>query len=429
MKAVLKNPSLIGVVVFALLLAAGVAIASRGGTYTVRADFENPLGVYVGNPVTLLGVQVGKVTDLDPDGTVVHVTMEIQDDIDLPAGARAAILQQSLVNSRAIAFTPAYSSGPKLADGARLGVDKTFAPVELDEILSALQKLSVSLGPHGANAQGAVNEFLKAGAEALGGQGPQANRTLRQLANVLSTVDDNRSDLAAVVTNLADVLDTLARSNATVTGFERDLAGASAVLADERESFAAVTRELGVALGQLASLIKDHRDDLGQDVQSLATISTTLVARQKELMETLDVLPLGLANVKNAINPGGALDIRVPAADFAPALCVGILGNQLPGAGTVLNLLEGLPGVGTLTQTGCQQLLTAILPLTNGLGVLSADELLGELTRLLDGLPLASKSARASTPTSTTRATTPARAPATTPDVGLSGLLSLMGGS
>lgn len=384
--------ALAGLLAVVLLLGAGTVLLLRDGpddALTVTAEFANPIGVYVGNPVTVLGVQVGKVTGLDPDGTVVHVTVQLQEGVQLPRDVQAAVVQPSLVNSRTIAFTPAYTGGPALEDGATLGGDRTFAPVELDEILVALQELSVALGPEGANSGGSVNSLLQAGASVLDGQGQQANRTITQLAGLLETLDTDREDVATIVTNLADVLGTLAASGTTITAFEQNLAGAASILADERENFAAMTRELGLALGQLGDLVRDNRDEVGSSVQALARVSETLVSHQRDLMETLDVLPLALANVDNAIDPEtGRLDVRLPAEDFAAAFCFGVLNNSLPLAPELLDLLRALPGVDEVSQQSCTAILTALLPVLGELSALPADEALGELSRLLDLLPV-----------------------------------------
>ena len=68
----------------------------------------------------MLGVQVGAVDKVTPSGTDVVVEMHYDDDIDVPADAKAVIVSPSIVGDRYIQLTPVYESGPKLADGAIL---------------------------------------------------------------------------------------------------------------------------------------------------------------------------------------------------------------------------------------------------------------------------------------------------------------------
>ena len=57
-----------------------------------------------------------------------------------------------------------YDGGAPLADDARIGLERTAVPVELDRIFSSLNDLNVALGPEGANKNGALSRLL-AGAE------------------------------------------------------------------------------------------------------------------------------------------------------------------------------------------------------------------------------------------------------------------------
>ena len=94
--------------------------AVRGDKIEVTAYFEDSAGLFVGNDVGILGVAVGKITDIEPDGDRVKVTMEIDADRAVPADAGAVVVARSVATDRYVELTPVYDGGPKLADGAEI---------------------------------------------------------------------------------------------------------------------------------------------------------------------------------------------------------------------------------------------------------------------------------------------------------------------
>src|SRR5689334_11938370 len=99
-----------GALVLAVVVVAGlVAILWPGGSQThVTAYFERATGVYPGTEVRILGVKVGKVTQVTPKGNMVEVKLAYNAKYKVPAGAQAVIIVPSLVADRYIQFTPVY---------------------------------------------------------------------------------------------------------------------------------------------------------------------------------------------------------------------------------------------------------------------------------------------------------------------------------
>ena len=58
-----------------------------------------------------------------------------------PADAKAIIVANNLVGTRFVQLTPAYkTSGPKMADNAVIGLERTAVPVEWDEVKTQLMR-------------------------------------------------------------------------------------------------------------------------------------------------------------------------------------------------------------------------------------------------------------------------------------------------
>jgi ABC-type transporter Mla subunit MlaD len=127
----------------------------------------------------------------------------------------------------------------------------------------------------------------------------------------VKTLADNRGDITGVVTNLAAFTDTLARNDAKIRTLTGTLADATQYLASERTALAEALKNLAVALGEIADLVRGHRAELGSDIQSLAKITQVVVKHRDSLIEALEVLPLGVANIASSVNTDAkTLDIR-----------------------------------------------------------------------------------------------------------------------
>ena len=127
----------------------------------VTAYFTETIGVYPGSTVRVLGVPVGSVDAIQPEGTQVKVTMTVNSGVAVPADAKAVVVAASVVSDRYIQFTPAYTGGPQLADNAVIPVSRTAVPVEVDQIYASLNRFAQALGPNALNKNGALSELVK----------------------------------------------------------------------------------------------------------------------------------------------------------------------------------------------------------------------------------------------------------------------------
>jgi len=178
-----------------LLAALGWTVLRPAGQYRVTAYFTGTVGLYPGSGVSVLGIDVGDVTDITAIGDQVRVDMVIDDDYDVPADAQAVVLAPSLVSDRYVQFSPAYAGGPTLEDGDEIPLERTATPVELDQVYGALDELSAALGPDGANQNGALSDLVDVGAANLDGNGEALNRTLTGFSQAVETLATNRDDL------------------------------------------------------------------------------------------------------------------------------------------------------------------------------------------------------------------------------------------
>lgn len=276
------------------------------------AYFTRTVGIYPGSDVRILGVRVGSVTSVTPQGNQVKVDFEYGAGYKVPADAQAAIITSSVVSDRYVQLLPVYRGGAVMATGAVIPLNRTAVPVELDDTLSSLNTLSVALGPQGANSNGALSRLLGVTADNLNGQGAKLHQTVQDLSQAAGTLSDSRQNLFGTVDNLQTFTAKLAADDQQVRAFESDLADVSAQLAAERADLAAALKNLGSALGDVSTFVHDNKAEITTDVSGLNDIAGILAKEQAALTEFLDVAPDALGNLANAYNPSaGTLDTRM----------------------------------------------------------------------------------------------------------------------
>jgi phospholipid/cholesterol/gamma-HCH transport system substrate-binding protein len=291
------------------------------------AEFSRAIGVYKNSDVRVLGVKIGKVTKITPQGDKVRLDMEYDASYKIPENAQAVLLAPSIVSDRYVQLTPVYQSGPTLPDHKvlKLNTGRTAEPVELDTILKNIDTLNVALGPDGANSKGALSDLIHVGAENLRGNGQRLNSTLTGLSTAVQTLANNRNDLFGTIANLQDFTTTLAQNSSIVTQFSSDLQVVADQLNGERNDLATAIKTLSVALGEVASFVKENQADLTANVANLASVTKVLVKEKAALREFLDTAPTALSNLQLAYNPSsGTLDTRdnsAAAGGPAGALC------------------------------------------------------------------------------------------------------------
>ena len=317
------------------LLAGGFALWPRPEKTHVTGMFARAVGLYPGSDVRVLGVPIGTVTSVTPEGDQVAVVFEYDSAVKVPAGARAAVVSPSLVSDRYVQLLPAYTSGPVMTIGSTIARDRTAVPVELDRISRSLDDLMVALGPDGANKSGALSRLLATGAKNLKGQGSAIHDTNHDLSLALQTLAGGKDDLFSTVKNLQSFTSTLATNDTQVRRLNGDLASVSDQLAGERGDLGAALRNLAVALNETSTFVHDNRAVLTTNIGQLTSVTTTIARQRDALAETLTNAPVAVSNLNHAYNPAsGTLDTRNNAAQLDdPALLLCALINGPTGTG------------------------------------------------------------------------------------------------
>ncbi len=284
----------------------GVRAMLRTEPIRVSAQFDSTVGLYPGSDVQVLGVPVGKVTQVNAEGDHVRVNMELDPDQAVAADTKAVIIAPTMVSDRFVQMTVPWvksTGGPKLSSGAVISRDRTAVPVEIDELYSGLKEISDALGPNGANKHGALSNLLEVGAANLDGQGENLNTMIREFGKASSTLSDVDENFFATLSNLDKLNKMLVANDSTVAKVNTQFADVAGFLADDREEMGKAADNLSEAMTVLHGFIKKNRANLQTSVENLVPTAKALTKNKDSLDTMIKLAPLLLNNLKDAYDP------------------------------------------------------------------------------------------------------------------------------
>lgn len=215
---------------------------------TLYAQYENVEGLVVSSPVTISGLNVGKVSKISIDNTTGKVTVEMQIKSDFPIkkNSIAEIYAPSPIGGKQIAILPSKDgalavTGDTLISSSKLGltdeVAKQIVPLK-DKISKLLDNANVMLENVNQVLDAKTKENLKSSLADL-------NETLAQFKAASTQVNtllaDNKSKINGTMTNLEKasanfnkVSDSLAKVNIgpTVKNLEKTLENVDKMMTD-----------------------------------------------------------------------------------------------------------------------------------------------------------------------------------------------------
>lgn len=258
---------LVGLMAAALFLA-GCEGGEQPREYT--AIFGSSTNLFVGSQVRVLGVTVGEVLEITPEGDRVRVEFTVAREQPLPADVTARIQPVSLVGERFVQLDPPYTGGPELEDGAVIPRERTRTAAEFDEVLASLEEFLAGLDPD------TLDELVGTLADTLAGQGEGVNRLLEDSADTVRVLADASDDLTAVVAELADLNETLATRDDRIGPLLDDLSTVLTTLTEEKGEIIEGLDNVQRLTAELRPLLDEHTEPLVDDLEVLATTLSTV---------------------------------------------------------------------------------------------------------------------------------------------------------
>lgn len=302
-----RSVMLIGLIVLAVGLLAGCSLVpegvrtATGQDIEVTAFFPNTAGLYTTNDVSVLGMPVGKVTKIEEQGNRVMVKFTIDKDVPVPADAKAAIVNTSIVTTRHIELSPTYSQGPKLTDGAVMR-NEGLSPVSVGDLFDAVDKLVTNLSGQ-APGQGPVADLMEITGGITDGNGQRLQEAINQLGSASQVVSGNGDGIVEIVKSVQELTGALVANYPKMKDFSTSINQVSEMLGRQSPGLVATLGDLNQTLANTSEFLQNNSGTIGASTGRLAALAENLSDFSRQLVETIDVAPLLFQNLSNSVSP------------------------------------------------------------------------------------------------------------------------------
>ncbi len=338
-----------------MILAAATLVAVdvvRGpATYPLTAVFAKAPGLFPGASVEVLGVPAGTVSSVKNVGDTVVVGMVVDNGRMIPAGATASLASPQLLGEPDIELSPGYTSGPRLAPGATIPMERTSVPVSTDQLLRALERTLQAINPH------AVGDLVNNLAQDLQGQGQNLNSLIASAAGTLQLLANKGDDLGRLNGTLAQLTGSLDSRSAEISSLITNYDTVSGVVAQHNSQLGDAIGQLSGATAQVVGLLSPNLGPLEQDVGTITTTGQTVDRNISSVDEILSQAVALFTAAQKAYDPTYNwlnLNNQIPGG-VTGAYAAGLVRDRLAGVCRRLsaNHAAGLSPTQLATLTSC----------------------------------------------------------------------------
>ena len=307
--------------------------------YQFHAVFQTSNNLRLDSPVRIAGVNVGEVVEVEreEDSDLVRVTMQMKE-AGLPLHKDATLKIRSrifLEGNFFVDLTPGTPEGDELEDGDTIPVTRTSTPVQLDELLTALQTndrellqdLLNGLGDglngkptaaddrdqdpsvRGESGAKSLNDSIDHAPASLKGSS-QVNRALlgtqpRDLSKLIAGLDKITTALGTNEEQLKDLITNFNRFFAPFAAEEQNLNAAIRLLGPTVVNARDSLRSLNAALPELEGFARDITPGVRETQRTIAAVTpwisqAELLFGRTELGKLLDSLRPATASLASA---------------------------------------------------------------------------------------------------------------------------------
>jgi phospholipid/cholesterol/gamma-HCH transport system substrate-binding protein len=256
-----------------------------GSTTPYSAIFADASRLKPGDSVRVAGIRVGTVDAVTLEADRVHIGFDVDRNVPLTAGTKAAVRYLNLVGDRYLELIDGPGSTQLMASGAEIPIDRTAPALDLDLLLGGLKPVIKGLNPRDVNAL--TSSLL----QVLQGQGGTIQSLLDRTASFSNAIADNNQGVEQLIDNLQTVADTLAKDGDKFSGAIDRLDRLVGGLAKDRDPIGTAIESLSNGTASISDLLSHSRAPLAATVEQLGRLAPLLDQDKERLDEALQKAP------------------------------------------------------------------------------------------------------------------------------------------
>ncbi|MFW0789579.1 MlaD family protein [Gordonia sp. CPCC 205333] len=166
-------------------------------TIDMTVELPNSGGLMETSPVTINGLQIGKVTSLAEGNGRVIAKLKVNATYDIPVDSEISVANLSAVGEQYINFGPRSTAGPFFADGVTIPINRVTRPLTITGALNGLSDLFDQVYPED------INNILSGATESVAGVQPNIARLVKAGSLFATTVRQNKDLVGRVFSMIA----------------------------------------------------------------------------------------------------------------------------------------------------------------------------------------------------------------------------------
>ncbi len=305
--ASLIKAGFVGAVLMILVILVGLSpdqLVSLATSVKYKALFSEAGGLTPGNPVTVSGIKVGAVSDVELHNGDALVTFTMKGNVPLGADTTAHIRTGTLLGERVLTLESGGHGSMHPMDV--IPVSRTGSPYSLTEAVTDLTTNSA-----GTNTQ-ALNQSLDTLTTTLNQIAPQLGPTFDAITRLSRTLNGRNTNLSELFKGAADVTGILADRSQQLNRLILNADDLLQVLAVRRQEIVELLSATSTVAQQISGLVHDNEAKLAPTLEKLNSVNDVLLKNKENISKALPALAKYQVTVGEAVANGFYYSAFVP---------------------------------------------------------------------------------------------------------------------
>ncbi|MCR1781792.1 MCE family protein [Nocardioides carbamazepini] len=276
-----------------------------------HARLTDAAGLRSGDDVTVAGLEVGKVTDVELRGKDVEVTFVVSGGHTLHTNTRAAVRYANLIGTRYLALVPPDGApAGRLRAGGTLPVAQSLPAVDLTAVFDGFQPLFDALDPE------QVNQLTASIVAIFQGESGTVANLVEQVGTITTHLAGRKEVISTVITSLADLLTSVNEQGEALGGMIDDFGSVVGTLSDQRTVLASTIDGLATFGEDAAGLTRDSTDAINKGIDGVAEASAVLTKSSGAIIDLMRDIPDLVDNLNRIMDSGSFVKVYLCNLDL-----------------------------------------------------------------------------------------------------------------
>lgn len=272
------------------------------GHITVTVKMPATGGLYRFANVTYRGVEIGKVSRVEPTSTGATATLSLKDSPQVPADVQANVRSVSAVGEQYVDLIPRGAGPPFLTDGSVIERDNTTVPLKVGPVLDQLSAFVGSVPKE--KLSGLLDESFRA----FNGAGYDVGSLLDSGSRIAADADATADRTRVLVQDSAPLLDSQVQSVDDLRTWARSLNAVTGQVVQNDSDLRTILNTGPGTADEVSRLLDQVKPTLPVLLANLTTVGEVGVTYNAALRQLLVLLPPyigGFGALSPTNNPAG----------------------------------------------------------------------------------------------------------------------------